>query len=153
MDKDKSCPTANMSNIGCSSGPSYLTSELLKTSQIFQTFIIALICPLEGRRGEQLESPQQYCTTALFLYGSEKRPGIWRTKLVWSTNICTQVFKWCHNNSATDLIIISSTLSLQLFSSQHLQIEDACLHDITLQLRFAVTKNTFHFFSISQEIM
>ena len=31
LDKDESCPTADLSNIGCPNGPACLTGELLKT--------------------------------------------------------------------------------------------------------------------------
>jgi len=31
LDKDESCPTADLSNIGCPNGSAYLTGELLNT--------------------------------------------------------------------------------------------------------------------------
>jgi len=34
LDKDASCPTADLSNIGCPNGPAYLTGELLNTPQM-----------------------------------------------------------------------------------------------------------------------
>ena len=35
LDKDESCPTADLSNIGRPNGPAYSTDELLNTPQIF----------------------------------------------------------------------------------------------------------------------
>jgi len=35
LDKDESCPTADLSNLGCHNGPAYSTSELLNMSLIF----------------------------------------------------------------------------------------------------------------------
>jgi len=34
LDKDESCPTADLSNIGRSNGPAYSTGELLNTPQM-----------------------------------------------------------------------------------------------------------------------
>jgi len=33
LDKDERCPAADLSNIGCTNGPAYSTSELLNTPQ------------------------------------------------------------------------------------------------------------------------
>ena len=39
VDKDESCPTADLSNIGRSNGPAYSTGELLNTPRVKHTFV------------------------------------------------------------------------------------------------------------------
>ena len=47
LDKDESCPTADLSNIGRPSSPAYSTGELLNMPQVFNhRVIVRYLCAL-----------------------------------------------------------------------------------------------------------